>query len=49
MKIQVKDKTRNGKVFVRNLTSQKKVERQLQQIVQEISNINNSLRKTIYE
>lgn len=49
MKIEIKDTTRNGKVFVRNLTPQKIVERQLQQIAGEIKNINNSLRKALYE
>jgi len=44
MKIQVQDKSRNGEVIVRNFNSQRRVEKQLDQILERIKNINNELR-----
>lgn len=43
MKIQVKDKSHNGKVFVRNMTWQKRCEEQLNQIISELTNIKSNL------
>lgn len=48
MKIQVTDKSHNGKVFVRNLSAQKKVESQLDEINRIIKDITNDLKKAVY-
>ena len=56
MRIQVKDKSNNGAVFIRNLTPQKKVERQLNDIITELkeardnlSTLKSQMEKAIYE
>ena len=45
MKILIKDKSRNGMVLVRNYTAQRKVERQLDEIIAQIKETNEILRK----
>lgn len=44
MQIQVKDNSRNGKIIVRNLNAQRKVERQLNEILARIRETNEELR-----
>lgn len=44
MKIQVQDNSRNGKVIVRNFNAQRKVERQLNEILARIRETNEQLR-----
>lgn len=44
MQIQVKDNSINGKVIVRNLNAQRKVERQLNEILARIKKTNEELR-----
>lgn len=44
MQIQVKDNSRNGKIIVRNLNAQRKVERQLNEILARIKKTNEELR-----
>lgn len=44
MQIQIKDNSRNGEVVVRNLNAQRKVERQLNEILARIREINEQLR-----
>ena len=48
MRIQIKDNSRNGVVVVRNFNAQRKVERQLNEILARIQEINNLVRG-IYE
>ena len=48
MRIQLKDNSRNGVVVVRNFNAQRKVERQLNEILARIQEINNLVRG-IYE
>lgn len=48
MRIQIKDNSRNGVVVVRNFNAQRKVERQLNEILARIQEINNQVRG-IYE
>ena len=44
MQIQIKDKSRNGEVIVRNFNAQRKVERQLNEILARIRETNEQLR-----
>lgn len=44
MKIQVQDNSRNGEVVVRNFNAQRKVERQLNEILARIRETNEQLR-----
>lgn len=44
MRIQIKDNSRNGEVVVRNFNAQRKVERQLNEILERIRQTNNELR-----
>ena len=44
MQIQIKDNSRNGKVVVRNFNAQRKVERQLNEILAKIRETNEQLR-----
>ena len=44
MKIQVKDNSRNGEVVIRNFNAQRKVERQLNEILARIRETNKELR-----
>jgi len=48
MRIQIKDNSKNGMVVVRNFNAQRKVERQLNEILARIQEINNQVR-SIYE
>jgi len=47
MRIQVKDKTKNGEVKVKTNYWQRKVEKQLEQINNEIAIINNQLKEAL--
>lgn len=49
MQIQVKDNSRNGEVVVRNFNTQRKVERQLNEILARIRETKNEMRKALYE
>lgn len=44
MKIQVQDNSRNGEIVVRNFNAQRKVERQLNEILARIRETNEQLR-----
>ena len=44
MQIQVKDKSINGKVWIKNFNAQRKVERQLNEILARIKETNEELR-----
>lgn len=44
MRIQINDTSRNGEVVVRNFNAQRKVERQLNEILERIRQTNNELR-----
>lgn len=44
MRIQINDNSRNGEVIVRNFNAQRKVERQLNEILERIRQTNNELR-----
>lgn len=44
MQIQIKDNSRNGEVIVRNFNAQRKVERQLNEILARIRETNEKLR-----
>ena len=44
MRIQINDNSRNGEVVVRNFNAQRKVERQLNEILERIRQTNNELR-----
>ncbi len=43
MKIQVKDKSQNGTIFVRHISWQKRCEEQLNKIISEMNNIKSNL------
>lgn len=45
MKIQVKDKSQNGVVYVRHISWQKRCEEQLNQILSEMINIKSKLKE----
>jgi len=49
MQIQVKDKSKNGEVWVKNFNAQRKVERQLNEILARIRETNNELRSVVNE
>lgn len=44
MRIQINDNSRNGEVVVRNFNAQRRVERQLNEILERIRQTNNELR-----
>ena len=44
MRIQINDNSRNGEVVIRNFNAQRKVERQLNEILERIRQTNNELR-----
>ena len=44
MRIQITDNSRNGEVVIRNFNAQRKVERQLNEILERIRQTNNELR-----
>jgi len=49
MQIQVKDNSKNGEVWVKNFNAQRKVERQLNEILARIRETNNELRRVVNE
>lgn len=44
MRIQINDNSRNGEVVIRNFNAQRKVEHQLNEILERIRQTNNELR-----
>lgn len=49
MRIKIKDNSRNGMVVVRNFNAQRKVERQLDEILARINQTKKEMRKALYE
>ena len=49
MRIKIKDNSRNGSVLVRTNYAQRKVERQLNEILARIRETKNEMRKALYE